>query len=99
LPARSSRSTSASTHACTRADASFTRAAAAASSGRPAGTPPASITGAASARAARSMAAISSGKGSMWIPAAYGRPVSTSNRSTWRLASRIARGPWAAPPP
>ena len=33
------------------------------------------------------------------MPASYGRPVSTSNRSTCRLADRIASGPRFVPPP
>ena len=59
--------------------------------------PPFSITGSASVRASAFQVTMSSAAFSIAMPASYGRPVSASKRSTWRLASRIAAGPSDVP--
>ena len=93
LPRPMSPSTRSSTQRFTCSQARSTSAAARARSARPATSPPAAIDVRRPPPAPRDRGRTTcSGTSSMWMPASYGRPVSTSNRSTCRLADEDRLG-------
>ena len=96
-PAASQRSVSAATQPSTRALSALTSATARSSAASPAKRPAAAITGSASARPEVFQARTSADSSSITMPARYGVPVSTSNRSICPDAARIAAGPSAVP--
>jgi hypothetical protein len=87
----------ASTIALTSSPIALTRANALLNSRVPSSTPPTSMIGCARSLASAFNATMRGSSGNSTMPASYGLPVKTSNRSTCLLARKTASGPRAVP--